>query len=92
MFRTFINQLETEKRIELALPDEDLDKIEMPYHEVFRVLKSPDYLRDVPRVSYQLYDLIIALICLVYELKRYLGQRAARPHKSCAAALRLHYP
>lgn len=31
MFRTFINQLESEGKIEIALSDQDVDKIELSY-------------------------------------------------------------
>ena len=51
MFRTFINQLESEGKIEFALEALDVDKIELSYRDVFKVLKSSEYLRDVPRVS-----------------------------------------
>ena len=71
MFRTFINQLESNGKIEMGA---DLDMIELEYSEVFEVLKSPEYLKDVPRVS--------AHICssnqnyippLVYEFARDMG-------------------
>ena len=35
----------------MALEDQDVDKIELSYQDVFKVLKSSEYLRDVPRVS-----------------------------------------
>ena len=56
MFRTFISQLESEGQIELALEAADIDKIELKYCQVFKVLKSPEYLRDVPRVSSRLLN------------------------------------
>ena len=51
MFRTFINQLESEGKIEFALDDQEVDKVELLYCDVFKVLNSSEYLRDVPRVS-----------------------------------------
>lgn len=71
MFRTFISQLEANGQIEM---NADINLIELPYSDVFKVLKSPEYLRDVPRVSPSLPHLcylsnqnnliICLLICL----------------------------
>ena len=49
MFKTFTDILEKQK--DIVITNEWVEKAEMPYQEVFRILKSPEYLRDVPRVS-----------------------------------------
>ena len=47
MFQTFINQLESiyGRKVNMSA----LDMIPISYAQVFRILKSPEYLRDVPR-------------------------------------------
>ena len=54
MFRTFIQKLE-EKR-GTVITDERIAVIDLPYAEVFAILKSPEYLRDVPKVSYNFFE------------------------------------
>ena len=49
MFRTFLEKIEEEKGY--SIPEDRITMIDLPYKDVFTILKSPEYLRDAPRVS-----------------------------------------
>ena len=96
MFRTFIQKLE-EKRGGV-ITDERIAVIDLPYSEVFSILKSPEYLRDVPKVSYNFYESLSSFmltqllpICIVFERQRHMGQRDASGPLADFAALPVHH-
>jgi hypothetical protein len=56
MYRTFVQQLEKTGVISPGTTDEVILTMEMGYYDVFQILKSPEYLREVPRVSPPRFD------------------------------------
>ena len=54
MFRTFLSELEAQKN--LRVPEDRIDKVDLLYSDVFDILRSVSYQKEVPKVSCRKVD------------------------------------
>ena len=71
MFEIFLQQLEAEKGI--RIPVDAIEREEVAYQDVFSILRSPHYLKEVPRVSLT-YGLVYPFLPLIFLVSYFCWQ------------------